>query len=142
MPRRLALGLAAARIASGAVGLVAPRFLHRLSGLDSDASPTAVAYTRYFATRAIALGVGYLLANGSTRHHLDRIGLIADGGDTLFAAAMVSRGSLPVRAAAWLMAATGSATAIDIANVRAARISTTRPCVSYFNATCGSRSQV
>lgn len=123
MPRQLALGLAAVRIASGAVGLVAPRLLHRMSGLDSDASPAAVTYTRYFATRAIALGIGYLLANESTRNHLDRIGLIADGGDTLFAAAMVTRGSLPPRAAAWLMAVTGSATAIDIANVRAAESS-------------------
>lgn len=94
-----------------------------MSGLDSDASPAAVTYTRYFATRAIALGIGYLLANESTRNHLDRIGLIADGGDTLFAAAMVTRGSLPPPAAAWLMAVTGSATAIDIANVRAAESS-------------------
>lgn len=119
MPRQLALGLAAVRIASGAVGLVAPRLLHRMSGFEFDTSPAALAYTRYFATRAIALGLGYLLADESTRKHLDRIGLIADGGDTLFAAAMVSRGSLSPRSAAWLMAVTGSATAIDIANVSA-----------------------
>lgn len=121
MSNQLALGLAVARTASGVVGLFAPRLLHRLSGLEPDGSPAAVAYTRFFSTRAIALGIGYLVADESTRRDLDRIGLIADGYDTLWALIMVSGGSLRARTAAWLVTATGSAAAIDIMSATRSR---------------------
>lgn len=121
MARHLGVVLAVVRIGSGLLGLLTPRLLHRLSGLEEDDSPSASAYTRYFATRALGLGIGYVLANDDTRQELDRIGLLVDGGDTLFAAAMYARGSLPAGAAAWLICLTGVAALIDLANLTTSR---------------------
>lgn len=116
--RRLAFGLALVRIGSGALALVAPRVLHRLSGLEPDVSQAAITYTRYFGTRALGLGISYLMADERLRRDLVRLGVLVDGGDTIFAAGMLAQGTLPVRTAAWLMLVTGSAAAIDIANIR------------------------
>lgn len=115
------LTLAAGRVICGVVGLAAPRILHRLSLLDADGSPAAMAYTRFFGTRAIGLGVGYILGDATARRHLDRVGLLVDASDTVALASMLARGRISPGAGLYLMTATASAAAVGIASLRPRR---------------------
>lgn len=110
--------VAAGRIGMGVVGLVAPTRAQQVSLLAQDADTTVEVWTRFWATRAIGLGVGYLAAGAETRRHLIRIGLLVDGLDTAFLLAMSTRRDAPRRALLWLAALTAWATAGDIAEIR------------------------
>lgn len=118
MREQFATGLALTRIVLGVIALAAPTTTQRLSLLEPNDDPGARTGWRYFGVRAIGLGVGYLTADERTRRHLHRAQLLVDSLDTAFIAAMAARRSIPLPAAAWLGAITGSATAIGVANVR------------------------
>lgn len=75
---------------------------------------------RVFGVRAIALGLGYLLAGGEEeRRRWRRLWLLCDGADTAMGLGMVARGDLKGITAVEALAITGAATAIDVAAIAA-----------------------
>ena len=109
------LGLAAGRIVLGAAGLLAPGLVQRTCLMEEQRNESTTSAWRYFGSRALALGLGYLAADDHQRRHLDRVGLIVDTTDTLFLAAMAARGSLRPSRAAWMGTTTVAATAVGLA---------------------------
>lgn len=109
--------LAAGRIVLGVAALAAPRMLQRACLLEARHQESTTAAWRYFGSRDLALGVGYLTADEHQRRHLDRVGLAVDVTDTLFLAAMAASGSLRASRAAWMGTTTVAATVIGVAAV-------------------------
>lgn len=94
-----------------------PGLLQRTCLMEEQRNESNISAWRYFGSRALALGLGYLAADDHQRRHLDRVGLIVDTTDTLFLAAMAARGSLRPSRAAWMGTTTVAATAIGLAAV-------------------------
>lgn len=110
--------VAVARIGMGVFGLLAPRRTQTASLLGGDVQPSVKIWTRFWATRAIGLGIGYLSADAAGRRHLVRVGLLVDALDTTFLVAMAARSTHPRRALLWLAALTSTAVAGDLAEMR------------------------
>lgn len=95
--------LAVVRVCIGLLGLLSPRRAQQASLLPATTDASTPVWTRFWATRALALGVGYLTADPPTRRHLIRVGLIVDATDTGFLAlTAAARQRLPRRALLWL----------------------------------------
>lgn len=105
--------MAVGRIALGAGSVLAPKALARVLGVQ----PTGeVAYlTSVFGGRAIALGAAYLLADGTERQRLQRLGLGVDVSDTVAGMGHLVRGDAPRPAMAAMVVLTGSYAAIGAA---------------------------
>jgi hypothetical protein len=76
-----AVGLAAARVAIGAVAVAAPVLGARLFRLDPEGQPQLGYLTRLFGGREIAYGAATLLASGPTRRNLVLGGVLVDACD-------------------------------------------------------------
>lgn len=122
-PRSLQPGiaLAAFRVAIGTLGLLAPRRTQQAALLPANGPPVVRIWTRFWATRSLALGLGYLTANPHTRPHLIRMGLLVDTSDTTFLLAMTIRRTTPRQALGWLAAITTLSTATDLLEIRQQR---------------------
>ncbi|GAA4143522.1 hypothetical protein [Actinomadura keratinilytica] len=109
----LLLHVARVRLALGVAGLAAPRLAARLTGLGGGPDAGRDYLVRIFASREIAMGAGYLLADRAGRRTLARYGLLVDVLDT--AAAVKTRGGVPARATAVAVAVAGACAAIGAA---------------------------
>lgn len=115
IPRqRAGTALAVVRVAIGLLGLLAPRWTQQAALLPRRSDATTHIWTRFWATRALALGLGYLTADHHTRHHLIRMGLLVDATDTTFLLAMAARPATSRRALGWLAGLTTLSTAADV----------------------------
>ena len=116
---RAGTALAVVRVGIGLLGLLAPKRAQQAALLPATSDPSTPIWTRFWATRALALGVGYLTADARTRRHLIRVGLLVDATDTGFLALTATgRKQPPRRALAWLSAFTALSTAADIIEIR------------------------
>lgn len=114
--------LAVLRVSIGLLGLLSPRRAQQAALLPTTADASTPIWTRFWATRALALGVGYLAADAPTRRHLIRMGLVVDATDTGFLVlTAAARPRLPLRALLWLAAITSLSTAADIIEIRRER---------------------
>ncbi|MGH2694243.1 MAG: hypothetical protein ACRDJJ_05435 [Actinomycetota bacterium] len=88
--------LGVARIAVGAIMLVAPRFGARLWTGERDPSATTVLAARGMGGRDLALGIGLVsaLEKGTPARGWLEAGVLADASDTF--GALVSSGELPL----------------------------------------------
>ncbi|MBB3662705.1 MULTISPECIES: hypothetical protein [Prauserella salsuginis group] len=110
---------AVGRLAWGALSLVTPRANTRLAGVDESATPELTYLIRVFGSRALALGWGYLLSDGSARRRWRRLGLLVDVCDTADGLAHVVRGDVRRGAAIGLTTATGAYAALGVVGVLA-----------------------
>lgn len=109
--RLMALG----RIALGVGSLAAPGTLARVLGVRASGELDYM--TRVFGARAIALGVGFLLADRGERTRLQRISLGVDVSDTVAGIGHLIRGDAPRPAIAAMVALTGSYAATGAARL-------------------------
>lgn len=107
--------LAAVRVALGALCLTAPRTARRLSLLPTTRDAGADAMTRFYATRALAMGALYLLDHRS-RPALAKVGRVVDVADTGFLAMMLAARRISPGSAIELMAITAGAAAVGLAD--------------------------
>lgn len=106
--------LAVGRVVWGVAAYVAPRQNARAAGLPGRAGGETVYLTRVFGSRALALGLGYLLSEPATRPRLQRLGLVVDAGDTAAGLVHLVRGDIPRRAAGPVTAITGAYAAVGV----------------------------
>ncbi|MBB3049635.1 hypothetical protein FHS23_000630 [Prauserella isguenensis] len=92
-----------------------PRVNTRVAGVD--ATPELMYLIRVFGSRALALGWGYLLSDGSARRRWRRLGLLVDLCDTADGFAHIVRGDVRRGAAVGLTAATGAYAVLGVAGV-------------------------
>ena len=108
--------LAIFRIALGAFAWIAPGTMNRIFGVPrADDSPALIYMNRVFGVRAIALGVGYLLADEEGRRLWHRLWLLCDSADTAMGIGMVARGRFSALTAVQALPITAGAMAIDLA---------------------------
>lgn len=111
---------AAGRVAWGALALAAPGLNVRLAGIGDDRDVPELRYMiRVFGSRAVALGLGYLLSDPAARRRWRRLCLVVDVCDTAARAVHLVRGDVPRGAAAGLMAITGGYAALGVLALRA-----------------------
>jgi hypothetical protein len=108
-------GMAAGRLALGALSLASPRAGARLFGMERSLSPELTYMARVFGIRAIALGAGYLASEGEARRLWQRLAFARDISDTVAGAGHLRRGDLPP--ALPLTAMTGTYAAIGAARI-------------------------
>lgn len=116
----LMVHLARGRVALGVTAFLAPGATARILGLGRDADAGRDLATRLFASREIALGLGYLLSKGRSRAAWARLGVAVDALDAL-AAVKSRRGrrgsAVPLWAAAAFSTVALGATGIGAAKV-------------------------
>ncbi|MFD0539065.1 hypothetical protein ACFQY7_40405 [Actinomadura luteofluorescens] len=111
--------LAGGRVAWGALALAAPGLNVRLAGIGDRDGPELRYMVRIFGSRAVALGLGYLLSDPRARRRWRRLCLMVDACDTAAGIAHVVRGDVPRRSAAALTAITGGYAAVGVLALRA-----------------------
>ena len=116
-PQRAGTTLALVRATIGLLGLLAPDRTQQAALLPSRSDAITNIWTRFWATRALALGIGYLTADRPTRHHLIRMGLLVDATDTTFLLTMALRPDTSRRTLGWLAAITTLSTAADLTEI-------------------------
>ncbi|GAA1592997.1 hypothetical protein GCM10009678_89010 [Actinomadura kijaniata] len=110
---------AGGRIAWGALALAAPGLNVRLAGAADRDTPEIRYLIRVFGSRALALGLGYLLSDPRARRRWRRICLAVDLCDTAAGAVHLVRGDVPRASAAGLTAFTGGYAALGLLALRA-----------------------
>ncbi len=105
-------GLCLGRIGVGVASLARPDLVASALG-STGAAPLM---TRWFGTREIALGVVTLLASGSGRRTLVRVGAAVDGADAVTAAAAVRSRELARPLGLGLVVVAAGATAVGLAD--------------------------
>ncbi|WP_169816305.1 nitroreductase/quinone reductase family protein [Nocardia miyunensis] len=107
--------MAIGRMALAVMSLAAP---HRFAGLVGVAGPPELTYmTRIYGARAMVMGLGYLTGDARERHRWKRFALAVDIADTLTGIAHLLRNDVPPRAAAAMVALTGSYTVLGAIEV-------------------------
>ena len=115
-------GLAAFRVALGAVSWIAPGRISGVYGLPQERVTPELEYmTRVFGVRAVALGVGYLASSGDARLLWHRLWLLCDTADTAMGVGMIARGRLTPKLGASAIATTAPAMALDMTALARAR---------------------
>lgn len=112
--------LARGRAALGVTAFLAPGMTARILGLGREADAGRDLAIRLFASREIALGVGYLLGKGQARAAWARLGVAVDALDAFAAikSRRVRRGpAVPAWAAAAFSAVALSATGLGAVKV-------------------------
>lgn len=100
--------MAVGRVVWGVAAYVAPRRNAKAVGLPGEASGEIVYLTRVFGSRALALGLGYLLGDRAARRRMQRLCLVVDAADTAAGCTHLVRGDVPRRASGVLTAITGA----------------------------------
>ncbi|TDC51808.1 hypothetical protein E1281_19940 [Actinomadura sp. KC345] len=104
---------ASGRIVWGTLALAAPGLNMKLAGMGHRETPELRYMIRIFGSRAVALGVGYLLSDPAARRRWRRLCLLVDACDTAAGLVHLARGDVPRPAAAALVAITGTYAALD-----------------------------
>lgn len=114
---------AAGRIGWGVAALVSPSANLRAAGVPGLATPEVTYLTRVFGARALAIGVGYLTGDARARTRWQHLGLMVDTLDTASGLRALRRidDAPRRRAAALLVAITGTYAALGLAGAVAAR---------------------
>lgn len=110
---------AGGRVLWGTLALAAPGLNVKLAGLGDRDTPELRYMIRIFGSRAVALGLGYLLSDSAARRRWRRLCLLVDVCDTAAGAAHVVRGDVPRASAAGLAAITGTYAALGVLALRA-----------------------
>lgn len=112
------LRLAWVRVGLGVFTWVCPGATNRLFLVPRDHDSHSLSYmNRIFGVRAVALGLGYLVADRRHRTKANALWLMVDGADTVMGARMAAAGELTRMQAAELLAVTAGATAVDVAGL-------------------------
>ncbi|WP_141579565.1 hypothetical protein [Actinomadura sp. WMMA1423] len=111
--------LAGGRVAWGALALAAPGLNVRLAGMGDRDAPELRYMIRIFGSRAVALGLGYLLSDPRARRRWRRLCLVVDACDTAAGLAHAVRGDVPRGPAAGLTAITGGYAVLGALALRA-----------------------
>lgn len=119
--RRAFRGAATGRIVWGVLALLAPRLNARLAGGPDRVTPEVIYLIRVFGSRALALGLGYLLSDRRARERWQRLCLIVDVSDTVAGLSHLVRGDVRRGSAAALTAVTGTYAALGVAGVLTTR---------------------
>ncbi|MEO3786612.1 hypothetical protein ABGB12_25075 [Actinocorallia sp. B10E7] len=115
---RALLGAASGRIVWGIAALAAPGLNVRLVGMADRETPELRYMTRVFGSRALALGLGHLLGDPTTRRRWRRLCLMVDACDTAAGLVHLIRGDVPRKSAAGLLAITGGYTVLGALALR------------------------
>lgn len=105
---RVFSAMAVGRVVWGFAAYLAPRANADVVGAGDRATPEVVYLTRVFGSRAIALGVGYLLSEPEGRVRWQRLGLMVDIADTVAGLLQLRHEDVPKRAAVALVTATAA----------------------------------
>lgn len=112
------LRLAWVRVGVGVFAWACPGATNRLFLVPRDHDSHSLTYmNRIFGVRAVALGLGYLLADRKQRTTANALWLMVDGADTVMGGRMAAAGELTRAQTAELLAVTGAATAVDVAGL-------------------------
>ncbi|MFI0355868.1 hypothetical protein [Actinomadura sp. 9N407] len=103
---------AGGRVAWGALALAAPGLNVKLAGMGDRDTPELRYMIRVFGSRALALGLGYLLSEPAARRRWRRLCLVVDVCDTAAGAVHLIRRDVPRGSAAGLVAITGGYAAL------------------------------
>ncbi|MEW2359195.1 hypothetical protein [Spirillospora sp. NPDC029432] len=106
--------MAGGRVAWGALALAAPGLNVKLAGLGDRDTPELRYMIRVFGSRALALGLGYLLSDPAARRRWRRLCLVVDVCDTAAGAVHLVRGDVPRGSVAGLVAITGGYAALGV----------------------------
>ncbi|MFC5747616.1 hypothetical protein [Actinomadura rugatobispora] len=109
---------AGGRVVWGVLALAAPGLNVRLAGMGSRDTPELRYLIRVFGSRAVALGLGYLLGDEAARRRWRRLCLAVDVCDTAAGAVHLVRGDVPRASAAGLVAITGGYAALGALALR------------------------
>ena len=109
--------MALGRLALGALTLASPGTAARSFGMTQTITPELTYMARIFGIRAIALGSGYLLSDGSSRRLWQRLAFACDVSDTITGIGHMRREDLPGESALALTALTGTYAAFGAARV-------------------------
>ncbi|MFB4306533.1 hypothetical protein [Actinomadura sp. GTD37] len=110
---------AGGRVAWGALALAAPGLNVKLAGMGGRDAPELRYLIRVFGSRAVALGLGYLLSDPAARRRWRRLCLMVDACDTAAGLAHLARGDVPRGPMAGLVTITGAYAALDALALRA-----------------------
>ncbi|WP_207939031.1 hypothetical protein [Actinomadura darangshiensis] len=110
---------ASGRVVWGALALAAPGLNVKLAGIGDRDTPELRYLIRIFGSRAVALGLGYLLSDPAARRRWRRLCLMVDVCDTAAGLAHVVRGDVPRGSAAGLAAITGGYATLGLLALRA-----------------------
>lgn len=116
---------AVGRVAWGAAAVASPSANLRIAGVSGLATPEMTYLIRVFGARALAIGLGYLGGDATTRTRWQRLGLLIDSLDTasgLIALRHIGDGPRR-RAASSMVAVTGSYAVLGVAGVVHAALS-------------------
>jgi hypothetical protein len=114
---RALAGLAAGRIALGALSRFAPRRGAELFGAGTTMTPELDYMSRVFGARAFALGAGYLTSSGAARRRWQRLAFVCDVSDTVAGIGALRRGDVSRSSALALTAMTGGYALIGAARI-------------------------
>ncbi|MEU5880210.1 hypothetical protein [Spirillospora sp. NPDC047279] len=112
---------AGGRVVWGALALALPGLNVKLAGMGDRDTPELRYLIRIFGSRAVALGLGYLLSDPEARRRWRKLCLLVDASDTAAGIAHLVRGDVPRATAAGLTAMTGSYAVLDALAVRGER---------------------
>ncbi|MEU6039700.1 hypothetical protein ABZ801_30285 [Actinomadura sp. NPDC047616] len=115
---RLLEAAASGRVVWGALALAAPGLNVKLAGMGDRETPELRYMIRVFGSRALALGLGYLLSDPPARRRWRRLCLVVDVCDTAAGVAHLVRGDVPRRSAAGLAAITGGYATLGLLALR------------------------
>jgi hypothetical protein len=117
--RRLERSLPWFRIVFGSIGLLKPRLLGKWYGIYSPEGngPNEVAI-RYFSIRAIALGIGRVIAPPAQRERWERLSILGDSTDTVMVAHAGLTEKIPWKRAVGMLCGTVFATAVGMLRER------------------------
>lgn len=109
---------AGGRVVWGTLALAAPGLNVRLAGMGGRETPELRYMIRVFGSRAVALGLGYLLSDPAARRRWRRLCLMVDACDTAAGVVHLVRGDLPRGPVAGLVAITGGYAVLDALSLR------------------------
>lgn len=110
--------LAAGRVAWGTLALAAPGLNVKLAGMSDRDAPELRYLIRVFGSRAVALGLGYLMSDPAARRRWRRLCLLVDACDTAAGLVHLARGDVPRKSMAVLATITGTYATLDALALR------------------------
>jgi hypothetical protein len=106
--------LALIRLVNGVLALLAPQFLSKRLGIDSESSPAALYVWRMFGIRTVLIGADLLLQKGARRREALRFAIVIHASDTLAAYLAGRDGKLPKDAGRLIVGISAFNTALAI----------------------------
>ncbi|WP_217919795.1 hypothetical protein [Actinomadura sp. BRA 177] len=110
--------LAGGRVAWGTLALAAPGLNVKLAGMSDRDAPELRYLIRVFGSRAVALGLGYLMSDPAARRRWRRLCLLVDACDTAAGVAHLVRGDVPRKSMAALVTVTATYATLDVLFLR------------------------